>query len=553
MSAAAPNHDPASSSAGDIPPDVYARRWQILAVLTLSLVVVVSAVSSLNIAIPEIQRQTGATQTQLQWLIDAYALVFAGLLLPAGALGDRFGRRGALQIGLVIFGGAVLLATLSESPDALIAARTVSGVGAAFVMPATLSIIVTSFPMHERPKAIAIWAAFAGVGGALGPISSGVLLAHFWWGSVFLVNLPIVVLLLVLSKVVLPTSKDPHGHPLDPIGARLSVVGLVAIVFGVIEGPERGWLDPVTLAGFALGIAGLVAFVAYESRIALPMLDPRLFRIPAFSAGAVAVTLVFFNAFTMFFLLTQYLQFVKGYGPLKAGLCVLPNAVSMILVAPRGPAIILRVGVRRAVRFGFLLTSVGFAVLATAGPSTSYWLIAIGLVCNGCGVAVIVPSASQQIVASLPLAKAGVGSAVNDVTREVGGALGIALGGSIVATVYRSRMTDYLVGRPEIPAEARHAIADSIGSAARAGRAAVEAGIDPALVTEVFAAARRAFSDGTHWAFAVTAATAALASVFVPRWTPDALPHRPAPGATGPGATGPGATGPAGPGPGGSR
>lgn len=539
MSAAAPKHDPASSPAGDIPPDVYARRWQILAVLTLSLVVVVSAVSSLNIAIPEIQRQTGATQTQLQWLIDAYALVFAGLLLPAGALGDRYGRRGALQVGLVVFGGAALLATLSATPNALIAARTVSGIGAAFVMPATLSIIVTSFPMHERPKAIAVWAAFAGVGGALGPISSGVLLAHFWWGSVFLVNLPIVLLLLVLSKLVLPTSKDPHGHPLDPIGALLSVIGLVAIVFGVIEGPERGWLDPVTLAGFALGIAGLVAFVAYESRIALPMLDPRLFRIPAFSAGAVAVTLVFFNAFTMFFLLTQYLQFVKGYGPLKAGVSVLPNAVSMIVVAPRGPAIILRIGVRRAVRLGFLLTGVGFAVLATAGPSTSYWLIAIGLVCNGCGVAVIVPSASQQIVASLPLAKAGVGSAVNDVTREVGGALGIALGGSIVATVYRSRMTDFVAGRPEIPAEAREAIADSIGSAARAGRAAVEAGIDPALVTEVFAAARRAFSDGTHWAFAITAATAVLAGVFVPRWIPDAFPQQSGPQRSGPQQSGP--------------
>ncbi len=507
-----------------IPPDIYARRWRILGVLTLSLVVIVTAVSSLNIAIPEIQRQTGAEQSQLQWLIDSYALVFAGLLLPAGALGDRFGRRGALQFGLVVFGAAALLATLSDTANALIVARTVSGVGAAFVMPATLSIIVTSFPMEERPKAIAIWAAFAGVGGALGPISSGLLLAHFWWGSVFLVNLPIVALLLGLSMLILPTTKDPHGHPLDPVGALLSVVGLVAVVFGVIEGPERGWLDPTTLGAFVVGVTGLACFVGYELRARQPMLDPRLFRIPAFSAGAAAVTIAFFNAFTLFFLITQYLQFVKGYGPLKAGLCVLPNAIALILVAPRGPRLIARFGVRRTVRTGFVLTAFGFAVLATAGPSTSYLLIAFGLICNGSGVAVIVPSTSQQIVASLPLAKAGVGSAVNDVTREVGGALGIALGGSVVATVYRAEMTDFVAARPQIPETAGDAIRDSIGAATGAARAAIDAGIDPGFVESVVTAARNAFSDGAHWAFAVTAFTAFLAGVLVPRWLHDTLP-----------------------------
>jgi EmrB/QacA subfamily drug resistance transporter len=510
----------------DIPPEVYARRWRILAVLTLSLVVIVTAVSSLNIAIPDIVESTGASQTQLQWMIDAYALVFAGLLLPAGALGDRFGRRGALQVGLLIFGGAALMATVSDSANTLIVARTVSGIGAALVMPATLSIIITSFPAYERPKAIAIWAAFAGVGGALGPISSGLLLAHFWWGSVFLVNLPIVGLLLLLSTRMLPTSRDPGRRPLDPLGALLSIVGLGAFVFGVIEGPERGWADAVTLLGFGIGVLGIVAFVFYELHTSQPMLDPRLFRIPEFSAGAATVTLAFFNAFTMFFLLTQYLQFVKDYSPLRAGLCVLPNALSMIAVAPQGPRIIARLGVRRTVRAGFFLAAGGFAILATAGVSTPYFLIAIALVCNGCGMAVIVPSASQQIVDALPLAKAGVGSAVNDVTREVGGALGIALGGSVVATVYRDRMTDFLADRPSIPADAAARIRDSIGGATRAGRVAVESGVDPHLVATVLDAARRAFSDGAHWAFALTSITGVVAGTLLPPRLADTLPTR---------------------------
>jgi EmrB/QacA subfamily drug resistance transporter len=511
----------------DIPPEVFARRWRILALLCLSLVVVVTAVSALNIAIPEIQRETGASQTQVQWLIDAYALVFAGLLLPAGALGDRFGRRGALQVGLLVFGAAALLATMSASANALIVARTISGVGAAFVMPATLSIIVTSFPMGERPKAIAVWAAFAGVGGALGPISSGLLLDHFWWGSVFLVNLPIVAVLLAGSVVVLPTSRNPHGHALDLVGAALSIVALGAFVFGVIEGPERGWTDPATLAGFVLGVAGGIAFVRYELAATNPMLDPRLFRLRAFSGGTAVVTLAFFNAFTMFFLLTQYLQFVKEYSALRAGLCVLPNALSMIAIAPRGPLIIGRFGVRRTLRVGFFVAATGFAILAFAGPGTPYALIAIALIGNGAGMAVIVPSASQQIVAALPIAKAGVGSAVNDVTREVGGALGIALGGSVVATVYRSQMGDYLDTRPQIPAAARDAIRDSIGGATTAAARALDAGTDPSLVAATLDRARDAFSSGMHWAFTLTALTGYIAGWFLPRRLADRLPERP--------------------------
>src|SRR5215471_1389750 len=225
--------------------------------MCLALMMVVAAVASLNVALPDLARATGASQSQLQWIVDAYALVFAGLLLPAGALGDRFGRKGALEIGLVIFGGAAFAASQANDPGQLIALRTVMGVGAAFIMPATLSIILNSFPIQERPKAIAIWAAFAGVGGALGPITSGLLLEHFWWGSVFMVSLPVVTALLVLTALFVPTSRDPSHTALDPIGSLLSVIALVGLVFAVIEGPELGWSAPATIAGFvAFVVAG---------------------------------------------------------------------------------------------------------------------------------------------------------------------------------------------------------------------------------------------------------------------------------------------------------
>ncbi len=243
-----------------------------------------------------------------------------------------------MQFGLVVFGLAVLAASAADDPSQLIAARVVMGVGAAFIMPSTLSIIIHSFPFHERPKAIAMWAGFAGVGGALGPISSGLLLEHFWWGSIFFINVPLVVLLLLLTWRIVPTSKDPSGHPLDLVGAGLAMAGVVSLVFAIIEGPEKGWTDPITVGAFAIAVVLLVAFVRWELHHDTPMLDPRLFRLPGFAGGSAAVTLAFFSMFSMFFLLTQYLQFVKGYSPLGAGLRVLPNAVAMIVIAPRRPA-----------------------------------------------------------------------------------------------------------------------------------------------------------------------------------------------------------------------
>ncbi len=507
-----------------IAPEIYNRRWTILGTLCISLVIIVIAVSSMNIALPTIQKSLGSSASQLQWIVDAYALAFAGLLLSAGALGDRFGRKGALQIGLCIFGGAAFAASFATSAAMLIALRTVMGLGAALIMPATLSIVINSFPFHERPKAIAVWSGFAGVGGALGPIMSGLLLDHFWWGSVLLVNVPVALLLLGLCTFIVPTSKDPDGHALDPGGALLSIVGLVALVYGVIEGPEQGWISAATMTGFVVAAVALVGFVAYESRAANPMLNPRLFRLRGFATGSGTVTLAFFNLFGTFFLLTQYLQFVKLYSPLQAGLRVIPNGAALLLIAPRSPALVARFGVRRVVSTGFLVTATGFVIISFATASTPYPVLAVALVCTGTGIAVIVPPASQHIVASLPLAKAGVGSAMNDVTREVGGALGIAVAGSVVTSVYRnnasfvSQITD---------TAARKVAASSVGQAVEVAHRAVAAGqLTNDRAAAFIHSAGHAFSNGTRVAFLVLAGCSVFGAATLGRAIPDNLPTR---------------------------
>ena len=507
-----------------IAPEVYERRWVILGTLCLSLVIIVIAVSSMNIALPSIQNALGSSASQLQWIVDAYALAFAGLLLSAGSLGDRFGRKGALQTGLVIFGVAALVASTSRSAAMLIALRTVMGLGAALIMPATLSIVINSFPFQERPKAIAVWSGFAGVGGALGPIVAGLLLDHFWWGSVLLVNVPVVVLLLVLSAFILPKSKDPDGHALDPLGAFLSIVGLIALVYAVIEGPDQGWVAGPTIAGFIVAVFALSAFVKWELRATYPMLDPRLFRRRGFATGSGTVTLAFFNMFATFFLLTQYLQFVKLYSPLQAGLRVIPNGAALLFMAPRGPTLVQRFGVRRVVTAGYLVTAGGFVIISFATSATPYPLLAVALVCTGSGIAVIVPSASQHIVASLPLAKAGVGSAVNDVTREVGGALGIAVAGSVATSIYRNH-----VGFTAQIADstARHLARRSVGQAVEVAHRALAAGqVTKQQAALIVHSAGHAFTSGTRVAFLMLAGCSAFGAATLGRSIPDSLPTR---------------------------
>jgi len=470
------------------------QRWRILAVMCTSLVLVVASVSSLNVAIPSIAQALDPTQTEILWIIDAYALVFAGLLLPAGALGDRYGRKGALLTGLGIFAVAAVLASTADDPVLLIGLRGLMGVGAALIMPATLSIIVAVFPPHERAKAIATWAGFAGAGGALGSIASGLLLKWFWWGSVFFVNVPLALLAMGLILTIVPTSRDAERRPLDGVGAALSIVGLSSLVFGIIEGPEQGWTHGITLGAFAVAVLFLTGFVRWELRREHPMLDPRFFRVPRFGLGSLTITVSFLVMFGMFFLITVYFQSVRGDSPLSAAVRILPFPITMILVAPRSPLIVHRLGgARNTITAGLVLEAIGFGVFCGLGVDTPYPLAVVGMVLMAMGMAMLNPPATNAILSSLPLHKAGVGSAVNDTTREVGGALGIALMGTLVSIGYRNGVEDVTAALP--PPVAEHA-RDSIGGALR-----VASELDPTAAGQLVDAARQAQVDGQLYAF----------------------------------------------------
>ena len=331
----------------------YDRRWWTLVVLSVSLLVISLDNTILNVALPTIERDLDASSGDLQWIVDSYTLVFAGLLLTLGSLGDRFGRRLALVSGLVVFGAGSLLSALAPSADMLIASRALMGVGGALIMPSTLSILTNVFPVHERPKAIGIWAAVAGLGIAVGPVAGGWLIEQFDWSSVFLVNLPIVALALAAAPALVPESRDPAQSRLDPVGAVLSTAGLGVLTWAIIEGGgERGWTDVVTLGGFGVALAALAAFVAWELRTSSPMLDVRLFRIRRFSGASVSISLVFFSLFGAIFFLTMYLQEVMDYGALAAGLRVTPIAAGLVLGGPLSAKLANRAGTRNVVAGG---------------------------------------------------------------------------------------------------------------------------------------------------------------------------------------------------------
>ena len=330
----------------------YERRWWTLGVLCISLVMIVMANSSLNVALPTLARSLGTGASGLQWIVDAYSLVFAGLLLTAGSLGDRYGRRLALNGGLVIFGLASFSAVISGSETGVIAARAVMGLGAAFVMPATLSILAHVFPPHERPRAIAIWAGFAGLGVAMGGVVSGLLLEHFWWGSIFLINVFVVIVALVAGYFLIPASREKIHAPLDPFGALLSIAGVSALVYAIIEGPDHGWMSTETLVTFAVAIVILAGFVAWELRAKEPMLDLRFFRNPRFTAATTAITMVFFAMFGTYFIIAQYMQFVHGYSPLSTGVRMLPWALAYMASATQSAKLVERFGQRRVVSSG---------------------------------------------------------------------------------------------------------------------------------------------------------------------------------------------------------
>ncbi len=404
----------------------------VLAAMCLALGTVVSAVSSLNVALPEIARDLGASQTQLQWIVDAYAVVFAGLLLFAGALADRLGRRHVLLFGLALFSLAAALAPAVDSPTGLVALRAVMGLGAAAIMPSTLAIITSVFPPGGRDRAVSIWAGVAGGSALLGLLVSGLLLERFAWGSVFVFSAVLGLVALVAVLRVAPNSKVEGGR-LDAGGGALSALALSTLVFAIIEGPERGWGDALTLGAFAAAIVLGAAFVVWELRRTDPLLDPRLFRFAGFSAGTVSVAAQFFAFFGFIFVVLQYVQLVLGYTPLQAGLALTPMALLMMGLSPRVPRLLGRFGPARVGSSGLLSMTVGFALLSTAGAGSTYWLLLAAVILLGVGAALATTPATAAIVSSLPAAKQGVASAVNDAAREVGGALGIAVLGSALA------------------------------------------------------------------------------------------------------------------------
>jgi EmrB/QacA subfamily drug resistance transporter len=492
-------------------PEIYHRRWFLLGVLCLSLVMVVMSVSGLNVALPSIQQSLAADATDLQWIVDSYAIVFAGLLLTAGAIGDRFGRKGALLGGLAVFALGSLIGAFADSASTVIVARSVSGIGAAFVMPSTLSLLAAVFPPQERSKAIAIWAGFAGAGGALGPLVVGFLLTgwwvfpSFWWGSAFVVNVIVTAVVFLAVALYAPRSKDDTATPLDPFGAALSLVGIGALLYGIIEGPERGWTDATVVGAFVLAAVVLLTFVWWELRTEHPMLPIPFFGDRRFSTGCGIITFGFFVMFGFFFLISQYFQFVKGYSPLRSGLATLPFALTMILVAPRSDALVKRIGLNRVVAIGFGGVAVGFTIMALISPDTRYPVIVVGLVLMAGGMALTMPPATGAIMSSVPINKAGVGSAVNDTTRELGGALGIAVLGSIVASAYRRH-----VDVSDLPPEVGDAAQESVGAARR-----VAASLDPAAARALVDHAGTAFTDAVNLAMGVSAVVAVLAAAVL--------------------------------------
>jgi EmrB/QacA subfamily drug resistance transporter len=491
---------------------LYARRWWTLGVLCLSLLIVFVGNSSLNVAIPTLSRDLHASTSQLQWVVAAYSLVFAGLLFTAGAIGDRFGRKGALQLGLVGFLAGAVLASASTAMWQLIACRALMGACAAFIMPSTLSILVNVFPAGERAKAIAIWAGVTGAAGAIGPVASGWLLGHYWFGSVFLVNVPIILTALGLGMFLVPRSKDPEQAQLDLVGAGLSVVGISSLVYGLIQAPDKGWSSPETLAAFTVGLVVLVVFVVWERTRDEPMLDMAYFRNPAFSTATGGMILVFLSMFGVMFLITQYFQLILGYSPLSAALRFLPMAPIMMVVSPLTPRIIGRLGHNRTVASGMALVSVGFLAFTRLDVDTSYSYVNVCVLFLVSGIALTMSPMTAAIMSAVPPRRAGAGSAMNDATRELGAALGVAVLGSVAASRYGSGLGSVV---RSLPAADRAATRTSLAGALRtAGR------LPPDAASRLTSGAERAFVSGIHFAAITGAILGAAGALMVLRFLP---------------------------------
>ncbi len=492
---------------------IHRRRWWTLAILNVSLFAIIMDNTILNVALPTLARELQATGSELQWIVDGYVLVFAGLLLSAGALGDRFGRRGALSAGLVVFAAGSVFAMHVGSASLLISARAVMGIGGALIMPATLSILTNVFTdPKERAQAIAMWASVGGLAVALGPVTGGFLLEHFTWTAVFALNVPIAAVALLAGRVAVPTSRDPETPPLDVPGAVLSIVALGGLVWAIISAGEHGWTGQGPLTGFAIAAASTTAFMVWERRTAHPMLDVTFFKNPRFTAASVGVMLGYFAMFGSLFLMSQLLQLVLGYSALDAGIRLLPLALTMAVFSTVSTKLVERFGTKLVVVAGMSLVAGGLLWLAGQSFGSTYWAYLPGMVMMGTGIALTWAPTTEAIMGSLPPAKAGVGSAVNDTVREVGGALGVAVLGSVLASQYTGAISSTTA---ELPTEAAHAAGDSLG-----GAVLVAQQVGGPAGAAILEAAQAAYVDGFGLALTIAAVVAAAGAAVAAIWLP---------------------------------
>lgn len=498
------------------------RRWAVLAVLVVSLLIVVLDNSVLNVALRVIadpREGLGATQGELQWSINSYTLVFAALLFTWGVVGDRRGRKLTLMIGFVLFGFASVASAYAQDPTQLILARAAMGIGGAAVMPSTLAIISNVFDPAERAKAIGIWAGAVGLGIAIGPITGGLLLERFWWGSVFLINVPIVVLGLVAIFFIVPESRNPQPGRLDPIGVLLQISGLVLVVFGIIRiGDVGSFTDPLALTSFALGLVIVACFILFEARSDHPALDVSLFRQPTFSAAVGTIGLTFFALMGVTFFMVFYLQVVRGYTPLKSGVLLLPLAGAQLLISPQSARLAQRFGIRNVCASGLGLVGLAFISFLLLEQHSSLWVLEVIFALQGAGMAMVMPPATNAIMGSLPRERAGIGSSVNNTVRQVGGALGVAVLGTVLSASYRNRIRPTLDRATALSAQARDVAVKSIQDTDAVIRAA------QGRADALRAPADAAFIHAMHLTAGIAAFITLVGVAVCLRWLPGRAP-----------------------------
>jgi EmrB/QacA subfamily drug resistance transporter len=503
---------------GSSEPHYPANRWKVLAVMSLSLVIVMLNNVTLNVALPELSTELSADNSELQWIMDAYALVFGGTLLVMGALGDRFGRKGALQIGLITVGAASAWTALyADSSSDVILARATMGLGAALVMPSTLSVLLVVFPPDERGKAIGIWAAMAGVGAPIGLLVGGWAVETYDWQMVFLINVPIILIALGAGAVIVPRSKDEQGRPLDIVGAFLSVIALASLLYAIIEGPSLGWTNSEVLGSFGLSTVALASFVFWQKRTEHPLLPLGFFKNPRFTIGLIAIAMAFFVMFSFMFMQMLHFQLVRGHSPFSAALRFFPLPIGLMPAAANSDRLVAKFGRSNVISVGLCLVATGLFLFTLVTIETSYLQIAATFFLLGLGMGLTMAPSTTAVMDAIPESKAGVGSATNDASREVGGALGIAIGGSILNEVYQSKIMI-----PDSLAMQSGIISESFPAAIKIGENVLAMGNpDGALLIQ---SARESFIEGMVAACLVAGVVALLAAIIVKMKLPQDMP-----------------------------